>query len=54
MENENMLNITLDDLLDQLKDLVVTAVNQYQERSSCFPSVKIETRMFFRRFFFQE
>jgi len=27
-----MLNVTLDDLLDQLKDLVVTTVNQYQEK----------------------
>jgi hypothetical protein len=32
MENENMLNVTLDDLSDQLKDVVVTAINQYQEK----------------------
>jgi len=31
MENENVLNVTLDDLPDQLKELVATAVNQYQE-----------------------
>jgi hypothetical protein len=29
MENENVLNVTVDELLDQLKELVVTAMNQY-------------------------
>jgi len=32
MENENVFNVTLDELPDQLKELVVTAVNQYQEK----------------------
>jgi len=32
MENENVLNVTLDELLDLLKELVETAVNQYQEK----------------------
>jgi hypothetical protein len=32
MENENVLNVTLDDLPDQLKELVETTVNQYQEK----------------------
>ena len=27
-----MFNVTLDELPDQLKELVVTAVNQYQEK----------------------
>jgi len=32
MENENMLNITLDELPDSLNELVKTTVNQYQEK----------------------
>jgi hypothetical protein len=32
MENKNVLNVTLDKLPDQLKELVTTAVNQYQEK----------------------
>jgi hypothetical protein len=32
MDNKNVLNVTLDELPGQLKDLVVTAVNQYQEK----------------------
>jgi hypothetical protein len=32
MDNENVLNVTLDELSDQLKELVATAVNQYQEK----------------------
>jgi len=32
MDNENMLNITVDELLEQLKELVVTAMNYYQEK----------------------
>jgi hypothetical protein len=32
MKNENVLNVTLNDLPDQLKELVVTVVNQYQEK----------------------
>jgi hypothetical protein len=32
MENENMLNVTLDALPDQLKELIVTATNEYQEK----------------------
>jgi len=27
-----MLNVTLDELLNQLMELVITAVNQYQEK----------------------
>jgi hypothetical protein len=32
MENENVLNVTLDELPDPLKEMVVTAVSQYQEK----------------------
>ena len=32
MDNKNVLNVTLDELPDQMKELVVTAVNQYQEK----------------------
>ena len=32
IQNENVLNVTLDELPDQLKELGVTAVNQYQEK----------------------
>jgi len=32
MDNENVLNVTLDELPDSLKELVETAVNQYQEK----------------------
>jgi hypothetical protein len=32
MENENLLNVTLNELLDSLKELVETAMNQYQEK----------------------
>jgi len=33
MDNENMLNVTLDELPDSLKELVHTAMNQYQDKS---------------------
>jgi hypothetical protein len=32
IENKNVLTITFDELPDELKELVVTAVNQYQEK----------------------
>ena len=32
IQNENVLNVTLDELPDQLNELGVTAVNQYQEK----------------------
>ena len=32
IKNKNMLNVTLDELPDQLKELVTTAVNKYQEK----------------------
>jgi hypothetical protein len=32
MENDNVLNVNLDELPDPLKELLTTAVNQYQEK----------------------
>ena len=32
MDNENVLNVTLDELPDSLKELVETAINQYKEK----------------------
>ena len=31
MESDNVLNVTINELPDQLRELVTTAVNQYQE-----------------------
>jgi len=32
MDNNNVLNVTLDELPNNLKELVITTVNQYQEK----------------------
>jgi hypothetical protein len=51
MENENVLNVTLDDLLDQLKDLVVTTVNQYQEKCLLSLSKNRDKKLFQKTLF---
>jgi len=51
MKNENVLNVTVDDLLDQLKELVVIAVNQYQEKCLLSFSKNRDTKVYLTTLF---
>ena len=46
-----MLNVTLDELPDQLKDLVVTAVNQYQEKCLLYFSKNRDKKVYQKTLF---